>query len=81
MNWAWSRFLLENWRSPTESLIRAISQKIHILHSTPLNKIVLEWSIHPLETIKKIDLEVVSISLQNIGQVPITEKVNKNRKI
>ena len=42
----------KNWLSPTESR-SAIFQKVHIFAQYTPNKIALEWSICPIETIKK----------------------------
>ena len=50
--WKLSEFPLKNWLNPKKTRKMTISQKVQFFAQYTLNKIVLEWSIYPIETIK-----------------------------
>ena len=62
--WKWSEFHLKILQSPINKKKVRYLKKYTFLHSKPFHKIVLEWTIYPIET-KKIELGVVWISPKN----------------
>ena len=70
-------FTSENWLSPTKPQKSTMFLEKNIfLHSTPLNKILLEWAIHPIKQ-KKIDLNIVCIPSQKLAKSRNNKKSNK----
>ena len=50
----WSEFPPKNWPSLKKHKKEQYLKKYTFLHSTPLNKRVLEWSIYSIETTKNV---------------------------